>query len=168
MENKHDNECSICKEQISIPHILPCNHIHCLLCITRHLHERNFCPICYRHPLHVTDLKSVSEEYQNMLPEIKTFFIYRNKDSVITKELKRYNLRLDGSLDRKKWRLKEFYLLYSIEKRKKLPKSMTGIVRTVHHNEQLFFEPKKSWKNETYKNKIKENFRKIKLLMTER
>ncbi|RVD90627.1 zinc finger domain-containing protein [Tubulinosema ratisbonensis] len=158
-------ECSICKEKIELPHMLPCNDTFCYLCIKRHLMLRSYCPVCFTMPVNSSDLISLVKNENNMLPEIKVPLKFKQSESVLKRELKKYQLILTGDYNRMVWRLKEYFLIYSAEKLKSLSKSPTDIARQVHRNEGLIFKKEILIDKEMlrkYFHKLKEKIKKLK------
>ncbi|KAK1349652.1 hypothetical protein CWI37_0678p0010 [Hamiltosporidium tvaerminnensis] len=138
-----DKVCLICKDDLVLPHKLPCNHIFCYICIKRHLTFRNFCPFCYKFPFHTTDLEKLDSNVVNTtLPNIKIPLFKHMNEVLLKKELKKYMLNQDGGYQQMLWRMKEFHLIYSAEKMKTKSLSLTGIARVVSKNEKIFFHKK--------------------------
>lgn len=157
-------ECSICKDTIQLAHSLPCNDVFCYICIKRHLIIRSYCPLCFLSPLNSSDLINLEDIKENMLPDIKPSIKAKMNESVLRKLLKMYHLSTTGDYNRMVWRLKEYFLIYSAEKLKDLPKSPTGIAKLVDTNEKLFFKKE----NEVDPMLLIRCFRKLKEKINER
>lgn len=155
-------ECNICKEEIQLPHSLPCDDSFCYLCIKRHLRVRSYCPTCFLMPVNSSDLQCLIEKPKNMLPELKVPLKENKNESVIKRKLKKFQLSESGDYNRMIWRLKEYYLIYSAEKLKELPKSPSDIAKIVHKNENLFFKKGEDFDKEIMLKHLRELKEKIK------
>ena len=67
---KNDECCPVCWNEISILHLIPCNHIICKFCFHKNLQYRSTCPMC----------RTV---IQGCVPE----FLFENKISYVIKTI---------------------------------------------------------------------------------
>lgn len=128
--------CNICKEDLNVPHWLPCNHHFCYICIRRHLLNRNFCPQCLSYPLGISDLKTNEIIHSDIK---KPIYLFKSTQSTLKKELKRFRVSTEGNVDRLKWRYNELCIQIDNDRFKEKPRSTDTIVRHLHLRESLIF-----------------------------
>lgn len=147
-------QCLICKDEMQLPHYLPCDHRFCYICIKRHILKRPFCPSCLLEPIHTTEIKPLFEYPKNDLETVRKVLYRTPTNAALKKELKKLSLDTSGSINQMLWRYNEFHIIYSGEVQKIRPKSITDITRTVHMNEKLIFMKRKK-NNDEIKNLLK-------------
>lgn len=124
--------CTICKDKLEFPHWLPCSHNFCFLCIRRHIEKRNFCPICFKCPFSVSDLRTYEKQNEVLkkMPVILT-----TNENKLKQELKK--LRFDVNVDKHilDQRYKEMCINVEFERFKKVPRNYNTIVRHIYQSE---------------------------------
>ncbi|KAF9762490.1 E3 ubiquitin-protein ligase COP1 [Nosema granulosis] len=131
-----ENICKICREELNIAHWLPCNHKFCYICIRRHLENRNFCATCFRYPLSISDLKTNEKIVSDIKKPISLFKVTL---PILKRELKKFRINTDGTIERLRWRYNELCIQIDNERFKENPRSIDTIARQLHLRESRIF-----------------------------
>ncbi len=87
------NNCFICYEEADIPHILPCSHIFCYICILRHLSDNTDCPVCRAGSFSSAELKTDCKKFSSIK---NTLLVFKKNRNNYIKVLKEYKINTKG------------------------------------------------------------------------
>jgi hypothetical protein len=125
--------CRICLENQDVPHSLPCSHSFCFFCISRHLRDNHFCPICFKTPFSKFDLKTECIKLRILDIPSPTGTL---KEANMKKILKKYRILTDGSLSIISKRFMDLIEILYKEQFKEKMLSFSDIAWIVNRNSQ--------------------------------